>query len=152
MRIYLAASLFTPFERERNLYMARELEAIPGTAVFLPQRIRDSRGQRPDAASIFAECVRGVDEADVVVALADGADVDSGVAWELGYAYARDAPIVVVRSDYRAAEAGVVNIMIERCAARLVVERTPSTEVGTVVRALRAAIEALDQEATRGAQ
>jgi len=38
---------------------------------------------------------------DMVVALLDGADVDSGVAFEIGYARGLGKPVLGVRTDYR---------------------------------------------------
>jgi len=63
-----------------------------GFAVFLPQDIRTESGERPPADMIFRECASGVLESDVIVGLVDGPDVDSGTAWELGYAYANRKP------------------------------------------------------------
>ena len=34
-----------------------------------------------------------IDACDVVVALLDGAQVDDGTAWEIGYAYAKGKPV-----------------------------------------------------------
>jgi nucleoside 2-deoxyribosyltransferase len=124
MRIYLAADLFTPFDRNRNLEVADRLKAA-GHTVFLPQLLRTDDGQRPVAADIFKGCVEGVDECDVVVGLVDGSDVDSGTAWELGYSYAKDKPVIALRTDYRSAEHGPVNIMIEFGADQLVRSTEP---------------------------
>ena len=44
--------------------------------------------------------VGGIDWADGVVAIMDGADPDSGTSWEGGYAYGKK-PIVLVRTDMR---------------------------------------------------
>ena len=55
----------------------------------------------------------GIKVADVVVAIVDGADVDSGVAWELGFAHASGIPSLCFRTDIRKAEHNGVNIMIE---------------------------------------
>ena len=57
-----------------------------------------------------------IDACDVVVALLDGMQVDDGTAWEIGYAYARNKPVVGVRTDLRKAgdtDHGNVNAMIE---------------------------------------
>ena len=59
-----------------------------------------------------------VDEADFLLAVLDGADADSGVALEVGYAYAKGKPMLGYRSDTR--QAGEipplkVNVMIECC-------------------------------------
>lgn len=37
----------------------------------------------------------------MVVAIMDGPDPDSGTSWECGYAYAKDKPIFMVRTDFR---------------------------------------------------
>lgn len=95
MRIYLAAPLFSAAERDWNAALAAALRGA-GHEVFLPQE------QEPgmDAPGIFASDVGGIDWADGLVAIMDGADPDSGTAWEVGYAY-RKKPIVLVRTDMR---------------------------------------------------
>ncbi len=53
---------------------------------------------------------------DVVVALLDGAQVDDGTAWEIGYAYARGIPVIGLRTDFRLcadSDGGLVNAMIQ---------------------------------------
>jgi nucleoside 2-deoxyribosyltransferase len=58
----------------------------------------------------------GIDGADVVVAVLDGVDVDSGTAAEVGYAFARGKPIVGYRGDFRLSadnEGGTVNLQVE---------------------------------------
>jgi nucleoside 2-deoxyribosyltransferase len=54
-------------------------------------------------------------EADAVLAVLDGTDVDSGTAAEIGYAAALGRPVVGYRTDIRqAGEAGaVVNLQVE---------------------------------------
>lgn len=140
MYIYLAASVFSAFERKRNLEIATYLERL-GHKVFLPQQIRDEQGNRPAAHQIFSSCVRGMDMADIVVAMVDGSEVDSGVAWELGYAYARSIRIIAVRSDYRAAESGAVNIMIQESATRFVLRTDPMTVYESVLQVLGETLE-----------
>ena len=45
----------------------------------------------------------------------DGVDVDSGTAWEIGYAHALDKPVYGLRTDFRTLGIeGTVNLMIER--------------------------------------
>ena len=95
MRIYFAGPLFTAAERDWNAKFATALRRA-GHEVFLPQE------QEPgmDAAGIFANDVGGIDWADGLVAIMDGADPDSGTCWEVGYAF-RKRPIVLVRTDIR---------------------------------------------------
>jgi nucleoside 2-deoxyribosyltransferase len=57
-----------------------------------------------------------IDEADALLAILDGADVDSGTAAEIGYAAARGKPIVGVRDDLRQSgdnAAVTVNLQVE---------------------------------------
>jgi nucleoside 2-deoxyribosyltransferase len=95
MRIYFAGPLFSAAERDWNAQLAALLRGA-GHEVFLPQEQEPGR----DAAGIFATDVGGIDWADCLVAIMDGADPDSGTCWEVGYAY-RKKPIVLVRTDMR---------------------------------------------------
>jgi nucleoside 2-deoxyribosyltransferase len=121
--VYLAASLFSPFERERNIKLALSLEQI-GLHVMLPQTISAPKKlDGIDSDFVFKECLNQLNESNFVVALVDGTDVDSGVAWELGYAFAKGIPIVIVRTDMRQSEGNGVNIMIDSCANEKLIER-----------------------------
>jgi nucleoside 2-deoxyribosyltransferase len=95
MRIYFAAPLFSAAERDWNAVLAATLRGA-GHEVFLPQEQEPGR----DAIGIFAADVAGIDWAQALVAIMDGADPDSGTSWEVGYAY-RKKPIVLVRTDMR---------------------------------------------------
>jgi nucleoside 2-deoxyribosyltransferase len=57
-----------------------------------------------------------------VVAVLDGAQVDDGTAWELGWAHARGIPIFGLRTDRRTAQQPdePVNLMIFESLRRLV--------------------------------
>jgi len=100
VRIYLAGPLFTAAERDWNTTLTAALRGA-GHEVFLPQEQEPGR----DAAGIFAADVDAIDWAEVVVAIMDGADSDSGTSWEVGYAY-RAKPIVLVRTDARRTGSG----------------------------------------------
>ena len=57
-----------------------------------------------------------IDEADMVFAVLDGTDVDSGTAAEIGYAFARAKPILGYRGDFRLSadnEGSIVNLQVE---------------------------------------
>ena len=95
MRIYFAGPLFTAAERDWNASLAGALRGA-GHDVFLPQEQEPGK----DAKGIFETDVEGIDRADGLVAIMDGADPDSGTSWEVGYAY-RKKPIVLVRTDMR---------------------------------------------------
>jgi len=114
-KIYLASSLFTHAELEYN----RELKDImikKGFSVFLPQEdAEDAAAEREkqNQECIFEKCLEGVNSSDIVVAVLDGVDVDSGTAWEIGYAYARGKPVIGLRTDFRTLSDGIVNLMVE---------------------------------------
>ena len=49
-------------------------------------------------------------------AMLDGAQVDDGTAWEIGYAYAKGIPVIGLRTDFRLcadSDGGLVNAMIQ---------------------------------------
>jgi nucleoside 2-deoxyribosyltransferase len=111
-RVYVASPLgFT--EAGREFVANRLLPALAG-AGFTPI---DPFALEPAAGATIGETnVRALDGADVVLAVLDGPDVDSGTAAEIGYAFARDKPIVGYRSDLRRAgehDGVVVNLQVE---------------------------------------
>jgi nucleoside 2-deoxyribosyltransferase len=96
-KIYLAGPLFTVAEQRFNADLAKFLESR-GFEVWLPQ---DHEPRRKTARAIFQMDVNALDAADMVVACMDGPDPDSGTAWECGYAFAKNKPIVCYRTDFR---------------------------------------------------
>jgi nucleoside 2-deoxyribosyltransferase len=57
-----------------------------------------------------------IDECDLVLAVLDGVDVDSGTASEIGYAFAKGKRIVGYRGDFRLSadnEGSTVNLQVE---------------------------------------
>jgi nucleoside 2-deoxyribosyltransferase len=97
MRIYLAGPLFTTAEREFNVRLATTLRAH-GHEVFVPQ---DHPASAPTGRAIFQKDLAGLDWADAIVAIMDGADPDSGTCWECGYGYATKKLVLLFRSDIR---------------------------------------------------
>jgi len=123
-RVYFAAPLFSEAERAFNRGV-RDLLEESLYDVYLPQEIGDDDATRDtgDQRAIFERHVRALDEVDVVVAVIDGADADSGTAWEMGYAHGRGIPVVALRTDFRrVGETELVNLMLE--ASSTVVRRT----------------------------
>jgi nucleoside 2-deoxyribosyltransferase len=58
----------------------------------------------------------GIDSADLVLAVLDGVDVDSGTAAEIGYAFAKGKPILGYRGDFRLSadnEGSIVNLQVQ---------------------------------------
>jgi nucleoside 2-deoxyribosyltransferase len=145
-KLYLAAPLFTAAERHWNGWLATALRGL-GFDVILPQEEAE-RHISPsglDFAGIFGSCLEGVQSADVIVAIFDGADVDSGTAFECGYAYARGKPVIGVRTDIRShrGEEKGVNAMLSRCCWRLVevsAFNTPDQLVHSIADAIEGAL------------
>jgi len=57
-----------------------------------------------------------IDRSDILLAVLDGTDVDSGTAAEIGYAYARGKKIIGYRGDLRLSadnEGSTVNLQVE---------------------------------------
>ena len=71
---------------------------------------------------LFDRCIQSVDEADVILAMLDGSDVDSGTCVELGYAYAKNKPIIGVRTDYRSLEDKGVNLMVSNVCTKMITD------------------------------
>jgi nucleoside 2-deoxyribosyltransferase len=114
-KIYLAGPLFSRAELEYNRKL-RDLLLKKGFSVFLPQEDAEDKTderEKQNQECIFKKCVGGVDSSDLVVAVLDGVDVDSGTAWEIGYAYAKEKPVIGLRTDFRSLSDGIVNLMVE---------------------------------------
>ena len=114
-RIYLAAPLFSEAERTYNASLS-DLLREHLFDVYLPQETGDDTDTRRQAEQvrIFSKNKEALDNADIVVAVIDGADADSGTAWEMGYAFARQKPVIAIRTDFRRTGTHEqVNLMLE---------------------------------------
>jgi nucleoside 2-deoxyribosyltransferase/predicted secreted protein len=117
-RVYLAAPLFSEPERAYNLSVAGQLRDN-FFDVFLPQEAGDDSDTRnkEEQVRIFSENLRALKNADIIVAIIDGADADSGTAWEMGYAYALGKQVIALRTDFRrSGRYEKVNLMLEESA------------------------------------
>jgi nucleoside 2-deoxyribosyltransferase len=115
-RIYLGAPLFSVAERTYNADLA-DLLREHLFEVYLPQESGDDSAARGKLVQeqIFTCNREAIDSADMVVAVIDGADADSGTAWEMGYAFAHQKPVIAVRTDFRrSGRDEQVNLMLER--------------------------------------
>ena len=131
MKLYFAGPLFTTAERSWNAEVVAALGAA-GHQVFLPQEKEPGL----EGAGIFATDVGGIDGADGLVAIMDGADPDSGTCWEVGDAYGRRRPIVLVRTDFRglASTAGTDNpLMAESATIRVDLPAGSTSQVVTAI-------------------
>lgn len=110
---YIAGPLFTEGDRWYLEYIDDRCAAL-GYATYLPHRDAGLSPPSGEGTRFFFEAdIDALIEADLVVAVLHGPDVESGTAWEMGYAYARGTPIVAIVDDTRVADPAVnINLMI----------------------------------------
>ncbi len=120
IKIYLAAPLFNDREREFNAKLADRLTEY--CDVFLPQRdgmlLAEllAAGVPQDVAEtrIFERDRLALHECDMLIAVLDGAHIDEGVAFEIGFAHALGRLCLGFQSDVRRALPSGNNPMIGR--------------------------------------
>jgi len=111
--VYWAAPCFTQAERSWNRDCAEYLNE-KNYQVILPQ---DEASQfldegKSDFNGLAHHCMKQAIESDVMVAILDGSDSDSGMSMECGLRIgAGKSPTIGVRTDFRASEDGHLNAM-----------------------------------------
>lgn len=112
-KIFIAAPLFTDAERNYNITIDNICKEM-GFITFMAQRdVGIVTEESTD--EVFDQDLNHLRQADIVVANIDGIDVDSGTAWELGYAFANSKDIICIRSDVRMYRNFLpVNLMIKQ--------------------------------------
>jgi nucleoside 2-deoxyribosyltransferase len=70
-----------------------------------------------------------LDNCEVVVAILDGPDADSGTSFEMGYARGRGKRVIGVRTDFRGSEDHGVNLMLSNACSDLVTEPSTTTTI-----------------------
>lgn len=113
--IYLAGPLFNLAEREFNESLCHSLVAL-GYVVYLPQSYEPPPSAEDRADDIRKKNMDEIRRCNWMVAICDGMDIDSGTAWELGYASAH-CRRMLIRTDFRGAGddgQGFGNLMITR--------------------------------------
>jgi nucleoside 2-deoxyribosyltransferase len=121
MRIYLAGSIFTPYERAFLDDCAGRLRA-EGFDVFVPHE-QGLVGLDATPAAVFTVDADGVESADAVLAVLDGPSVDDGTACEIGLFHGlkqRDPTrkgVVGLLTDLRAERRGdfATNLFVRGC-------------------------------------
>ncbi len=119
-KVYLAGPLFTKQDRDL-LEQIAEIVPKSGHEVHVPH-LHSTDAARKDSESrraVYEANISAIDGCDCIVALLDGVDVDSGTAFEVGYAKALDIPVMGIRTDYRTlGSEGTVNLMIQESCDR----------------------------------
>lgn len=98
-KVYLASPFFDDAELER-VNKVKEILDSKGLEVFSPKEHQNEHlefGSIEWRKATFENDVKHIDWCDAVVAIiCKGNYDDSGTAWELGYAYATNKPVVLV--------------------------------------------------------
>ena len=98
-KVYLASPFFDDAELKR-VNKVKEILDSKGLEVFSPKEHQNEHlefGSIEWRKATFENDVKHIDWCDVVVAIiCKGNYDDSGTAWELGYAYATNKPVVLV--------------------------------------------------------
>lgn len=119
-KIYLAAPLFNERERAFNAKLSKSFEAF--IDVFLPQRdglllvdlLAEGYSLEIAETLIFERDRSALLECDILIAILDGAHIDEGVAFEIGFASARGCLCLGIQTDSRRALPTGNNPMIGR--------------------------------------
>ena len=103
--VYVAGPLFSQAEREFLEKMVDCLAQMshldPIKDFFLPHRDGGELGKGPARTRIFNLDINTLRNSDILVALLDGQDVDSGTCIELGVAYSSGKKIFGIITDFR---------------------------------------------------
>ena len=100
-KVYIAGPLFDDHERDYLEKIATSLEAI-GYQTFLPHRDAGLvKGEFTEIkkSEIFDIDMNALNDADIVVALLTGRDVDSGTAAEVGIAYTQGKRLIGINAN-----------------------------------------------------
>lgn len=117
--VYIAAPLFTVAERLFNERLCERLSKHRDC--YLPQRdgillanaVSNGADRRQTSKDIFASDIAAIRRANLIIAVLDGAEIDAGVAVEIGISWALGKRVIGLRTDSRCPVSGGLNPMIE---------------------------------------
>jgi nucleoside 2-deoxyribosyltransferase len=140
MKAYLAGPLFTLAEQTFNAMLAKNIEAIDNRITIVLPQLKNKELQKSNQFThdIFNYCVEMVEQCHLLVAILDGADADSGTCIEMGLAYAKNKPIIGVRTDFRSLEDRGLNLMVSFTCSRLIWQ--PMEDINELAREIVTAI------------
>lgn len=116
--VYLAAPLFTQAERFWNIKLEETiLKKSNDFIIILPQKetIIAMKDDEVDFKKLFNICIEGIDKCDIILAILDGADSDSGTCFECGYGFAKHKRLIGVRTDIRKGKEDINAMLSQSC-------------------------------------
>lgn len=110
--VYIAGPLFTPAERRYLEELAAVVEGA-GFETYLPHRDGGLvSADRRNSRAMYESDLGALNACGTIVAVLNGTDVDSGTAFEIGYAVARGLPVLGLYEDIRVSAPHDFNAMI----------------------------------------
>jgi len=117
--VYIAGPLFTSSQRD-YLEKINNLIKNLGFETYLPHKdgglfIRSVS----KSVDFFNKDIEGINKCNILIAVLNGNDVDSGTAWEMGFAYAKKIPIIGILEDSRKPHDDLLNPMISNSTIKI---------------------------------
>jgi len=122
VKVYIAGPLFTEGERWL-LEKVDEACRRMGLETYLPHR---ETSPKMGVKGVYESHLKALENCSLMVAVLDGADIDSGTAFEIGFFKAKGKPVIGLRTDSRAlhlpryGETTEVNLMVRFSLSRYV--------------------------------
>lgn len=122
-KIYLAGPIFSRAEIDWAGKVKASIQEAFGLAgsgkaeVIWPHEIASGSSEQ-----IFLANTSALKGCDLLVAILDGAQVDDGTAWEVGFHYSQGKKVLGIRTDFRKAgetSESEVNAMIEQSCLKI---------------------------------
>lgn len=104
MKVYIAGPLCLQKERDFLEKIDRLCKKL-GLKTFLPHRDCGLWKNGKNIGEIARGDLAGFEECEFVIANLNGFNVGAGTAWEMGYAFAKDIPVIGLKTDRNPREA-----------------------------------------------
>lgn len=103
IKVYVANSLFSESDIAFNISLANKIRDIDGVIAYLPQENMEinDKNKLASSAEIFLADTTELITSDVLIAVIDGNEIDSGVACEIGLFASTGKPIFALYTDSR---------------------------------------------------
>lgn len=112
--IYVASPLFSEMERDYINkvvdIVSKRLKLSSLDDFYIPHR--DNKYNENYESEIYDHNIEYLNRCDIMIAILDGKDVDSGTAFEIGYFTTSDKPILGLLTDKRSYENGGLNLKL----------------------------------------